>query len=53
MYARPGPLSMFPHDGAGGCTPRPRKLSDASIVMAAGIEIEARTINNVVTCGKT
>src|SRR5262249_3709307 len=36
-------LSMLPHDGAGGCWPRPRKDRDASAMMAAAIESVACT----------
>ena len=52
MKARPVLLSIKPHDGVGGCVPRPKKLNEASIRMAFPSQMEAMIRIGAVTFGR-
>src|SRR5690606_41519997 len=51
MYSLPWAI-MEPHAGSGGCTPRPRKLSDASIKMTHATRSVATTMTDENVLGK-
>jgi hypothetical protein len=52
MYCRALPLSMPPQAGAGGGTPKPRKLSAASARMALPRPSVAMTMIGATTLGR-
>ena len=52
IWLRPS-LRMEPHVGSGGCTPMPRKLKPASIMMANAALSVARTTMGVRILGST
>jgi len=51
IKARPVLLSIKPQDGVGGCVPRPKKLSEASMKMAFPSQMEAIIKIGAVTFG--
>ena len=52
IKARPVLLSINPQDGFGGCVPRPKKLSEASMKMAFPSQMEAMIKMGAVTFGQ-
>ena len=52
MKARPVLLSIKPQDGCGGCVPRPKKLSEASMKIAFPSQMEAMIKIGAVTFGR-
>jgi len=47
------PPSILPHEEAGGGTPKPKKLSEASAIIAAPNSILARIIIGAIALGNT